>query len=99
MTQYNVTYKYTDYDGCDLQVDTLCISSDENLSGLLTTRQHECITQICRDVVALSPIYAPFTVQLLKIDKQEQGSYFPCSCSGSGRVSLSPISAAISALM
>ena len=72
MTQYNVTYKCTDYDGCDLQIDTLCISSDENLSGLLTTRQHECITQICRDVVALSPIYAPFTVQLLKIEKQEQ---------------------------
>lgn len=45
-----------------------------NIQGFLPHGQHECITQICRDVVALSPIYAPFTVQLLKIEKQEQGS-------------------------
>lgn len=70
MTQYNVTYKYTDYDGCDLQVDTLCFFSDADFSGFLTVRQHECITQICRDVVSLSSIYAPFTVQFLKIEKQ-----------------------------
>lgn len=73
MNRYRITYKYTDIDGCDLQIDDIFITSDTDLSQLLSVKQHEMIINICRAVVQLSEIYAAHTVQLVRIEK-EQGS-------------------------